>query len=434
MKTFRFELGVFTLSAVLLLPEQAFAYLDPGTGNALVYGLISLASVGAYAMKSAFYWLIRKKNHEQPSSATQAEGLPSLLIYSEGKNYWGTFRPIVETLIERKILFRYWTQDIHDPALLIDSEYMDSRYIGNGSRSWFKLNSAQADIMLATTPNIGTPGYPMIRSPKVGRLIHVWHSIGDFAYAWYHKGGLDSYDEVLTAGTYMDAQIRLLEQKRGLPEKKLTPCGVPYLDGMVASVREASDEAPAPDGKTILVAPSWGNKGCLNVYGVNFIADLARAGFSVIVRPHPQSLKVEKALFDSFKEQLAAFPSVSWDEGVDGSASMRKAALLISDTSSVRMDFALLYERPVITLEMPLADLSEYEYDELKPLLEQSSMELEIGSRAGKADISRMPEVVQATLSAHSSRDFAAIRNKYVAHFGRSGEAVAVYLITQLAK
>ena len=88
MKTFRFELGVFTLSAVLLLPEQAFAYLDPGTGNALVYGLISLASVGAYAMKSAFYWLIRKKNHEQPSSATQTEGLPSLLIYSEGKNYW----------------------------------------------------------------------------------------------------------------------------------------------------------------------------------------------------------------------------------------------------------------------------------------------------------------------------------------------------------
>ena len=434
MKTTRFELGVLTLSAVLLLPEQAFAYLDPGTGNALVYGLISLASVGAYALKSAFYWLIRKKDHEQPRTAARVDGGRSLLIYSEGKNYWGTFRPIVEALIERKVPFRYWTQDVHDPALLIDNEYMDSRYIGNGSRSWFKLNSAQADIMLATTPNIGTPGYPLLRSPRVGRLIHVWHSIGDFAYAWYHKGGLDCYDEVLTAGTYMDEQIRLLEQKRGLTEKTLVPCGVPYLDGMLSKVRDASDDVTAADGKTILVAPSWGSKGCLTVYGVDFIADLARAGFRVIVRPHPQSLKVEKALFDSFKEQLAVFPAVSWDEGVDGSAAMRKADLLISDTSSVRMDFALLYERPVITLEMPLADLSEYEYDELKPLLEHSTMELEIGSRVGKDDITRMPEVVQTTLAAHDSRDFAAIREKYVAHFGRSGDAVAEYLITQLSK
>ena len=432
MKTKLRHIGLLTLGGILLLPAPAFAYLDPGTGNALIYGLISLASVGVYALKSVFYKLTGKKGLER--SSTGPTGGPSLLIYSEGKNYWGTFRPIVETLIERKVPFRYWTQDIHDPALLIDNEYMDSRYIGGESRSWFKLNNAQSDIMLATTPNIGTPGYPVSRSPRVGRLVHVWHSIGDFAYAWYHKGGLDCYDEVLTAGTYMDAQIRLLEQKRGLPEKKLTPCGVPYLDGMFAKVREASGDATATDGRTILVAPSWGSKGCLTVYGVDFIADLARAGFSVIVRPHPQSLKVEKELFDSFKDRLAAFPNVSWDEGVDGSASMRKADLLISDTSSVRMDFALLYERPVITLEMPLADLSEYEYDELKPLLDQSTMELEIGSRVGKADISRMPEVVEATLAAHSDRDFAAIRNKYVAHFGRSGEAVAEYLITQLAK
>ena len=428
-----FYIASLTVCGVLFLPENAFAYLDPGTGNALIYGLISLAGAGAYALKSFFYWIIRKKDHTASRISERGSAERTLLIFSEGKNYWGTFRPIVDALIERKVAFRYWTQDVHDPALLIDNEYMDSRYIGNGNKSWFKLNHAQADVMLSTTPNIGTPGYPLARSPKVGKLIHVWHSIGDFAYAWYHKGGLDCYDEVLTAGTYMDEQIRFLEQKRELPAKKLTPCGVPYLDGMLARVQEHSSENTT-DGKTILIAPSWGSKGCLSVYGVNFVADLATAGFNIVVRPHPQSLKVEKELFDSFKQELAVFPNVAWDEGVDGSASMQKADLLISDTSSVRMDFALLYERPVITLEMPLADLAEYEYDELTGLLENSTMELEIGSRVGKADIVRMPEIVRATLSTQADRDFDAIRNKYVAQFGRSGEAVAEYLITLLQK
>ena len=97
------HIGLLTLGGILLLPAPAFAYLDPGTGNALIYGLISLASVGVYALKSMFYRFTGKKELE--CSSTGPTKGPSLLIYSEGKNYWGTFRPIVEALIERKVVF-----------------------------------------------------------------------------------------------------------------------------------------------------------------------------------------------------------------------------------------------------------------------------------------------------------------------------------------
>ena len=56
-------LKVFILSLCFLISGTgtAHAYLDPGTGNALVYVVISLIGAVAYAVKSAFYKIVRWK-------------------------------------------------------------------------------------------------------------------------------------------------------------------------------------------------------------------------------------------------------------------------------------------------------------------------------------------------------------------------------------
>ena len=419
--------------AILFYPNDALAYMDPGTGNALVYGLISLAGAGIYALKSIFYRLIAQKNISSTANMISKDHRARLVIFSEGKNYWGTFKPIIKALLDRQVYFCYLTQDIHDPALLIDSKYMDSHYIGGGSMGIFRMNHVNADILLATTPNIGIPGYPIMRSPKVRSYVHVWHSFGDFAYAWYHKGGLDHYDAVLMTSGSMEKQIRLIEHKRGLPAKDCVICGVPYLDGMHQEAMAAVTGLPN-DGRTILVAPSWGEKGCLSVYGVDFIATLAQAGFTVIIRPHPQSLKVEKALFDSFKNKLAVYPRVEWDENIDGSASLQRATLLISDTSSVRMDFAVLYQRPVLSLEMPMNNMTNYEYVDLKELLNESTMEHDIGRTVNKSEMADIVAIVQEVLNSFSPDTFTELRDKYAANFGHAGEAIAEYLVAKLQR
>ena len=101
------------------------AYLDPGSGSALVGTLIAVAGAGLYSLKSFFYRLVRKPTPEEIEAAKNAN--PDIAIFSEGKNYWGTFKEIVDELISRKVHFAYYTLDLHDPALLIDSEYMHSR-------------------------------------------------------------------------------------------------------------------------------------------------------------------------------------------------------------------------------------------------------------------------------------------------------------------
>lgn len=434
--TLLFDVLFLSLYVILAVPAEAYAYLDPGTGNILVYVIISLAGAALYALKGAFYWLLGRAKHKREHSISSAKNhadtvKDGLAIFSEGKNYWGTFKPIVEALIAKGQPFSYYTMDVHDPALTLENDLMNSHYIGSSSHSFVKMNHLNANILLTTTPNIGTPGYPLKRPEKVRSLVHVWHSLGDFAYAWYHKGSLDNYDVILTVGGYMEKQIRLIESKRNLKAKEIIPVGVPYLDTLA---QEVKSPLPKTNGKTILLAPSWGNKGCLSFYGGDFIHDLAAAGYDVIVRPHPQSLKVEKTLIESLHTMLKDLPNVSWDCDANGNPSMEKADLLISDVSAVRMDFAFLYERPVISLEMPVPDMSEWEYSNLIEILNESTMDNDLGEKLSRDDVKSIVEHVKHTLAESQQRDFSALREKYVTNFCHSGEAIAGYLISALKK
>ena len=78
------------------------AYLDPGSGSALVGTLIAVAGAAVYSLKSFFYRLVSEKGGDEHSRISTAD-LNSIAIFSEGKNYWSTWRLIVEELTGRRL-------------------------------------------------------------------------------------------------------------------------------------------------------------------------------------------------------------------------------------------------------------------------------------------------------------------------------------------
>ena len=204
---------LLALYLVFSLPEIAHAYIDPASGNALVASLIALAGTFLYMCKSLFYKIINRLAINPSSNTAQiTEKDSTVVIFSEGKTYWSTFRPIITELIKQKKYFRYITLDVHDPALLIDSKFMQSKLIYKTIRSFAKLAKIKAPVMLATTPNIGSPGYPIKRPPQVGNLVHVFHAMDNVAP--YRKGSLDYYDAVLMIGDHEIKSIRTVESAR----------------------------------------------------------------------------------------------------------------------------------------------------------------------------------------------------------------------------
>ena len=333
-----------------LFPAPSYAYLDPGTGNVLVYLAISLVGTVLYFVKNIVYAIMgRAKGERRPEKQLHHE---RILMFSEGRSYYYTFKPVIDAFLRRGVPFSYITMDVEDPALTIENDLMNSRYIGTGSAAFARAAGRRADIMLSTTPNIGTPGFPMPRPRRVTNLAHICHGVGDIAM--YQKGSLDHYDAVLMVGDFMLPSIRKVEELRGLPPKECVSLGLPYLDELAAKARKKEGRSTPP---VVLVAPSWGNKGCLNICGPNFLLDLAKAGYDVILRPHPQSLKVETEMLDTIHEMLRDYPNVSFDTEMDATASMSRADVMISDKSCVRFDFAFLYEKPVITLDIPVRTL-----------------------------------------------------------------------------
>ena len=245
----------------------------------------------------------------------------------------------------------------------------------------------------------------------------------------YQKGSLDHYDAVLMVGDFMLPSIRKVEELRGLPPKECVSLGLPYLDELAAKARKKEGRSTPP---VVLVAPSWGNKGCLNICGPNFLLDLARAGYDVILRPHPQSLKVETEMLDTIHEMLRDYPNVSFDTEMDATASMSRADVMISDKSCVRFDFAFLYEKPVITLDIPVRNPELYEVADLGVIWEDT-VAARLGEVVSPEDFNNIVPVVERALKTPSSA-IAAFREETVACWGRSGEAIAQWTVDTLAR
>ena len=411
------------------VPSTAYAYLDPGTGNALIYVVLSLAGAALYFLKGLFYKLTGSRKTLKDSVSFDNN---SIVIFSEGKAYWHVFRPIVESLIDKEQPFSYLTMDIEDPCLQIDDQIMDNYYIGEGSVAYYKISHLSANIVLSTTPNIGTPGYPISRSEKIEKLVFVSHAFDDCSF--FHRYSLDYYDAVLLVGKIEELSIRALEKLRNLSAKELVPAGLPYMDELLKRVTPAGEKQFEKENEvTVLLAPSWGKKGFLNYYDIDFIELLAKKQFNLIIRPHPQSWKVEKDLLQNIKKKLDKYKNITWDLNPDNSGSLQAADILISDVSAIRYDFALVCHKPFITLPIPISKetLEEYEIADMeKPWVEEAFREIGYGYTLKNDEFAQLDIIIMKILREKDNEAIKAFQNKYLYNLGNSGKAVAEYLIS----
>lgn len=405
------------------------AYLDPGSGSALVGAVIAVAGAVLYSLKSFFYRFVRKQTSEQ--ELKRGDECATVAIFSEGKNYWGTFREIVEELIDRKIHFTYYTIDLHDPALLIDNPYMHSWLFDKEKvASFHKLGNIKAKVLLATTPNIGTPGYPLMRPSGVKKMVHVFHAFADISA--YHIGSLDNYDVVFTVGSHQDKPIREVEKARALTSKQLIPMGLPYFDYLYHILETShcnkNNTSYSKSKKTILIGSSWGAKGLLKEYGTGFICELAKSGFDVIVRPHPQSYIAEPDFIEQCMKATSGYENIGWDSEANGTPSMEVSDILISDTSSLRFDYAFLYEKPVITLNIPHEKQLEYEGQYMSEIWTDVAAE-KLGQVVEHERISNIVQIVSDVLQNGGGGVVRSFRDETITNLGCSAKAIVEKLL-----
>ena len=331
---------------LFLLPLNLFAYLDPGSGSMLFSALIGIVATLFFVFKGIFFKLIDLPAHFRGLS--KRERIENkIVIYSEGPQYWGVFKPIVEELSRRAVPCLYLSGKENDPGLSCGLPNIKTRCIGEGNKAFFILNTLEADVLIMTTPGLDV--LQIKRSKGVKNYVHITHSAG--GVTGYAIFGTDYYDVVLTGGDADTEFIRTIEKVRDLKPKKIIEVGCAYLDSTREKLASIETAKPVDGRKRVLLSPTWGIHGLLKKCGVELISRLVESDrFEITVRPHPQAQISEKDLLDELQKKFPESSYFHWDFSPDNLPALANADIMISDFSGIIFDYTLLFKRPVIAL------------------------------------------------------------------------------------
>ena len=338
------------LSVIILLiiiQNSLFCYIDPGTGSLLFSALFGIIGTLFFLSKALIIKLknfsFTNANKKDKNSKTKSK----IIIYGEDKRYYNVFKPIIEELINLEIPITYYSSSEDDPIFEIKNDLLHSEFIGTGNKAYAKLNFIETDICLMTTPNLDV--FQLKKSKGVKKYVHIMHAPSEAAlYCLY---SLDFFDAVLLNGKNQIDDIRELENLRKTKIKELDIIGSTYLDELEKKKEIAEIKSKFKnnnDKRTVLIAPSWGINGLLTRFGDKLIDAILGNDFYCIVRPHPQSLIVEKELIEKLKDKYKDNKNLEWDFDVDNILSLSRADVMLSDFSGVIFDYAFLFEKPAI--------------------------------------------------------------------------------------
>ena len=212
----------------------------------------------------------------------------------------------------------------------------------------------------------------------------------------YRVFGIDYFDSVFVANSTQLDFIRDIESAHNTKPKHITITGSTYLD----ELSQKQDSKQNSDLITILVSPSWGKESLLFKFGLDLLLPLAKSGYHIIIRPHPQSFisKDESANIKYLQDSLRSYQNIEWDKDTANIYAFNRASMMISDFSSVIFDFVCLQDKPILCIDNDM-DLSGYDMADIpkENIWTFKALDL-VGKKINKDDFSNIKNICDATL------------------------------------
>lgn len=285
-----------------------------------------------------------------------------VVFYAEHAGYYPYFEGVINELTNNhKRIITYITSDPKDPVLKSPPENLKPLFLKH--TFFIFMTMLDCKIMVMTMTDLDN--FQIKRSVNPVHYVYMFHSPIS-THMSYPQNSFDNYDSILCAGEYQLNEIRKRELMLGLRPKNLVHAGYYRLERIYNSY---TMKQKMKTGKTVLVAPSWGNQNILSLYGIKLIQILMESGYNVIVRPHPETLKKQKDIISQIRQKFLSYDTFFLEESILTDESLLKADVLISDYSGIAIEYALGTERPVLFIDIPKKIRnSQYQLLELEPL------------------------------------------------------------------
>ena len=163
----------------------------------------------------------------------------------------------------------------------------------------------------------------------------------------YPDNAFDAFNTFFISGKHHDAELKYLFEKRKLPAPITFETGYMRIESFYKFNQNYKKKL---HGRTIIIAPSWGEFNIINLFGYDIIFSLLDAGFNVILRPHPGNEIYNTSEIAKIRKGFDTHPKFYYDSW-DRMDLICESDILIGDWSGISFEFALALNRPVIFID-----------------------------------------------------------------------------------
>jgi YidC/Oxa1 family membrane protein insertase len=212
-------------------------------------------------------------------------------------------------------------------------------------------------------------------------------------HSYLRKGAIDNYDTIFCVGPHHVNEVRETEKIYELKPKNLVKYGFGRLDTLLQK-KENFQVTNSNTRDLIIIAPSYGGNNLLEKCGIKLIEILLKTNFRVMLRPHLRTLRDSTKLIGSINEKFEKNPNFILEKGDIPFDSYHNSKCMISDWSGISLEYAFIFERPVIFIDVPKKVLNPNSSDiSLEPI--EISIREKIGRIVSLNGLEEIPLIIK---------------------------------------
>ena len=349
----------------------------------------------------------------------------SIVFYAENKASMNHFRLLISELTkERNFQICYVTSVKNDPILSINDKNILAFYIGDGIvRTKFFLE-LKAKILIMDMPDLDSFH---IKRSKIFPVhyIYIFHSMFS-VHSYLRKGAVDHYDTIFCVGEHHKREILETEKIYGLKPKKLLDYGFGRLDTLLKERNNFKKEKLKTEN-LIIIAPTYGDNNLLKICGVKLIGTLLDSNFKVLLRPHFRIFKESEDIIRIIRDKFQNNNNFLLEEGIIKPEIFHSSRCMISDWSGISLEYAFIFERPIIYIDVPKKELNE-EADKISLTPIEVSIREKIGHLVDPDNLTEIPKIISDINDESRAEQIRDIRSKTVFNINKSASIGADYI------
>ena len=273
-----------------------------------------------------------------------------IVFYAENENSYLVFAGIIEFLTKQlnQVIY-YVSSSLNDPILKNKNPKIRSFFLGSGTIRTIFFQLFNSQIMILTMPEINISYIKKSHFAK--NFIYLTHNICSI-HMVFRKKAFNHFDTFFCVGPHHNAEIEETEKIYKLKKIVKFNFGYNKIDQLIINKNKLIKTKKNHD-KTLLIAPSWGENCILEKIGEQLLSILVNKHWKIIIRPHPDTLRLYKKKYNKLKEKFVHHPDCKFEENISNMSSYYLSDLMISDWSGTAFEFALGLEKPVIFIDLP---------------------------------------------------------------------------------